>query len=158
TPATPSCMAHTCVSCAVQDDCGAGTVCDAGSGKCVQCLDADVSSWLADCTMPAAPICISQMCEPCTNAIDGDAACATRDATNPACEMAPDMNSHVAGQCVQCTAGDDTACKDGTPVCDTELSECVQCTSNMQCANPTPICNSGDTCEGCTMDSQCPGG
>ena len=76
-----------------------------------------------------------------------------------------DTDRHVCVECLQkedCTQGDGGICIENK--CDycadgevrDESSQCVECTTNDDCENPTPICNSAtNTCEPCENDSQC---
>jgi hypothetical protein len=128
----------------------------------------------ADCAgSPSTPICdtSSKVCRACTNA---DCTGAT-----PACETTGSM----AGQCVQCTSANKTACTGGTPVCNpatdtcracqaqdcttptpvcemsgAKMGACVQCdpSNKTACTGATPVCDGTTfTCVSCTMDSDC---
>lgn len=73
-----------------------------------------------DCT-PAAPFCDdSGECVTCDGVPVG--ACEQLDAATPVC---------AAGECVQCSAGDDAACEGTTPLC--EGNVCVGCSDHDQC-------------------------
>lgn len=78
-----------------------------------------------ECTDPGSPVCVDEVCVPCTDAGDGDAACAEKDVEAPACGD--------DGACVECTPGNPVACDGTTPVCDPGSSSCVGCTYHEQC-------------------------
>jgi hypothetical protein len=44
-----------------------------------------------------------------------------------------------------------------TPICDTTRSMCVPCTTveSSACRGTTPTCGDADTCRGCQLDSEC---
>lgn len=87
-----------------------------------------------DCTDAAAPLCGPEgMCVRCDAMPEPDAACAGLDPTAPVCD---------AGECVQCSADDTSACTDTTPVCDAEARVCVACTSHAQC--PDSACHEAE--------------
>lgn len=75
------------------------------------------------CTDPSAPICVMGHCAGCADA-PADA-CGQRDPATPLCLP--------SGGCGQCSADDDSACADATPVCDLGTNACVGCTRNDQC-------------------------
>lgn len=79
----------------------------------------------SDCTDLESPICAEMVCVPCTAAGDGDAECAAKDASAPACRD--------DGQCVQCTASNDSSCEDMTPVCNASTNACEACLYHNQC-------------------------
>jgi hypothetical protein len=86
-----------------------------------------------ECTDPGNPVCVDEVCAPCTEAGDGDAACAEKDSEAPACA--------ASGECVECTDGNPAACDGTTPVCDAGSSSCVACTYHEQC--PESACRIG---------------
>lgn len=97
----------------------------------------------SECLDPGAPICEDMMCVACTDARDGDAACAEKDAEAPACGD--------DGACVQCTPNNPSVCAEETPVCDEGSSSCVGCTYHEQCAGSacdmaTGACFDADGC------------
>lgn len=51
----------------------------------------------------------------------------------------------------------DTQCSGTTPVCDTGVMTCVQCTPGhaSACSGTTPVCESDDTCHACSSHDQC---
>jgi len=97
-----------------------------------------------ECTDAANPVCVDEVCSPCTAATDGDAACEEKNAGAPACRD--------DGECVQCTPSNPSACGDVTPICG-EASACVGCTEHEQCAAGACELDTG-ACfdEGCTVE------
>ncbi len=85
-------------------------------------------------------------CIPCLT----DAQC---PANTPACQP--------NGFCGECSAANTTQCQGGTPVCNTNVGQCVECISNGQCSGNKPICVN-NVCVACAGDNgsgdpaQCP--
>jgi V8-like Glu-specific endopeptidase len=64
----------------------------------------------------------------------------------------------ASGACGICSAGNSSACKGTTPICNTATASCVTCVSDGQCKGTTPACNTTThTCVACTSDTQCKG-
>jgi hypothetical protein len=106
-----------------------------------------------ECSDRGTPICEDEVCVACTDAADGDAACASKDAGSPACGS--------DGACVECTDGNPSACAGETPVCDVAGSTCVGCTYHEQCAGePLGACDmaTGACFEGCVIEVDGDGG
>jgi hypothetical protein len=101
-----------------------------------------------DTCMAIPPICDGSSnppsCTPCTSSSQ----CSS---TAPDCET--NSSSSFFGQCVQCSSSTTTC---GELTCNASTDTC-QCSSNTQCANPTPACGTASTCVGCTSDEQCKG-
>ncbi len=154
--------------------CGAATVCEPHTGRCVGCLTA------ADCAAPT-PACdtLTFSCVPCM----ADSDCA---APTPACDTATHTcvpciddsactdpaapfcdSTHVCGGCLNSV---DCARFDGTATCDRTSGACVECTatdtaacdggvcdaSTHTCSVPTP--GSAGLCQPCVSDAQCQAG
>ena len=79
----------------------------------------------SECTDPNAPLCLEQLCVPCGEAPDPDAACAEVDSATPACG--------ASGACVQCTDTNPIACDGTSPVCDTQAQTCRGCAEHDEC-------------------------
>lgn len=96
------------------------------------------------------------------------------DPTHPFCDVDGSIGG-VVNTCVAvaCTPGESTTCRgDVALVCSATGTNydlvscergcnpgvgCVQCLTNDECANPTPICDSdGASCRGCKTDDECP--
>jgi len=60
------------------------------------------------------------------------------------------------GRCAGCTS--DAQCAAPTPRCDPATLRCVACLSNAGCADPTPICGADRVCRGCVSGSECGAG
>jgi len=105
-----------------------GTVCD-GKGACVECLsDSNCPTSTTSCVVPT-----------CTS---GHSCTVTIAQPNTECS---DNGGHLcnsAGQCVECTATDKTACTGTTPFCGT-TGQCVQCLVTSDCNNSLETCNAG---------------
>jgi hypothetical protein len=134
---TPICStggftAGQCVQCDGPGQCkGATPVCYAFKAICVGCvLNTDCSG--------TTPICDTgtQTCRACTSSSD----------------CSPDVCDTSSGACVGCLKSSDC----GSETCDTTTHTC-QCTGNSDCKNPTPVCGSGKTCEGCKSEGDCSG-
>lgn len=127
---TPVCdgTTQTCVECTEHGDCdGATPLCDTAANVCVECLDNST------CTAVTASLCESGSCTACQSNAD--------------CSHLSDTTVCDAGECVECTGLDYTACGEdkGTPfVCDslarscTDKKEhaagaCVPCVSDAHC-------------------------
>jgi len=97
-----------------------------------------------ECTDPGSPVCVDEVCSPCGDAADGDAACEAKDPDAPACRG--------DGECVQCTPANPSSCEDVTPICDGGSSSCVGCTEHEQCAAGACLLDTG-ACfdEGCEV-------
>jgi len=91
------------------------------------CIDND------SCLQPDAPFCddASGECVACDGVMDPDTACAEADAGAPLC---------IEGVCAQCTAEDDAACGEITPICDADTNTCVGCAEHEQCPD-SGACN-----------------
>ncbi len=114
-----------CVQCRDAGDCDDEEMCV--GNECVRCVE--------DSDCPAeTPICDGGSCRECvTGSTAND--CADRTGT-PVCRD--------DGQCVQCTAQDETAC---TGLCDLLRNECTTITPR-----------SAGPCDPCVNDAQCPAG
>ncbi len=144
-----------CRTCTMADDnvkwgCSASTpFCATGAsdpklGQCVACRDSTACSG-------KTPICdksggaAQDTCRGCMS--NSECAGAT-----PLCET----QGLLAGECVQCTAADKSACTGATPNCSPSTDTCVACGSNSDCSGGTPICDSTThTCRACSSDSDC---
>ena len=143
------CSSGNCVPCTSNTSCArfnSTPLCsDPSGGTCVQCVHD------SDCPTEAAARCSeSNTCVPCT----GDSECShfsdTKLCNDP-------TGASGGGKCVQCinhtncTSPAKARCSSGT---------CDKCTANDQCArfNTTPVCSdlSGGTCVQCVHDSDCP--
>ena len=149
TEAAAKCVSYACVPCTEDDQCArfnTTPVCSSHSGgTCVQCVHH------SNCSSETAARCSeSNTCVPCT----GDSECShfsdTKLCNDP-------TGASGGGKCVQCinhtncTSPAKARCSSGT---------CDKCTANDQCArfNTTPVCSdlSGGTCVQCVHDSDCP--
>ncbi len=117
-----------CVECAGDGDCGARH-CDLATHTCVDCTEH------AHCD-GATPLCESGACTRCDEA--ASASCADRDSAAPVCDDS-------TGSCVQCTAGNESAC--GTAVCDVRAGSCSGFAEHSAAA-----------CGECVNDRQCQDG
>ncbi len=138
-PATPSCRL-----CTAADDksnplgCyGSTPVCatsssDPKAGTCVACVDDTTCTGKCDTS--------TDTCAACTG---------NSDCTSPRAVCS-------SGACVQCTAGDVSACTGSTPYCDAVTNKCVGCAVDTDCPAATPICDPGTkTCRACAGNSDC---
>ena len=101
----------TCHGCADSAECAHGTVCEAATGRCVECLSNN------DCNSDA-PFCNTDgMCEGCDpmrqDQCNGDASC---------------LSNGSCGACQQ-----DADCPDTLPRCDLETRQCVGCQDQDDC-------------------------
>lgn len=124
----PGCTRHNPASCCSTQEqcdsfglkgitgCASDQVCDStGTCQMAQCMTS------ADCTSPAAPVCIDQLCT---------AKCMTNmDCTG--LSAAPYCASD--GACVACT--DSSQCSADAPVCDSTTRSCRACTVDSECAS-----------------------
>ncbi|MGC4119651.1 MAG: hypothetical protein QM765_34785 [Myxococcales bacterium] len=131
--ATPLCSNGVCVGCNSNSDCASPTpICNSGQWQCRSC---------ADLGCPTNSVCradgsCSTPCDGCT--------------VNGTCYTTIDA-AHCGANGLACTS-----CSGATPVC--RFGSCVGCSSNSECASPTPICNSGQwACRSC-IDLGCPNG
>lgn len=127
---TPLCRESdtTCVACLGDGDCGAGTPrCDVAAGECVACLGD------TDCTDPSASRCetATHTCMPCTASTE--------------CAHLTGVGVCDAGDCVECTRTDGTAC--GGMLCDSLMRTCT-----------TFAPGSAGLCQPCVADAHCPAG
>ena len=85
-----------------------------------------------DCTDALVPFCDvdSGECVSCDQTAEPDMSCTTLDPMTPVCE---------GTTCVQCTADNDAACVETTPICDVDTNMCVGCSEHAQC--PESACN-----------------
>lgn len=118
--------------------CEDGLACQA-----TQCV-APTCSESSDCTDPAAPICAGNLCSACDRV--GNVGCAP---------SAPVCNS-LGDACEGCSTSDDCTAFADAPLC-ASSGACVQCISETDCGNPTPICDDS-TCRACANDSECASG
>ncbi len=84
--------------------------------------------------------CVDNVCTHCGMTDDPDAACASTYPGTPVC---------VVDQCVQCSAQNDSACQDDTPICDDDNNACIGCSDHAQCPDTacdlsTGACIQGD--------------
>lgn len=96
---------------------------DSGTTTAAGCASNDA------CAEPT-PLCIDEVCVPCSLAPDPSAACQSLDPARPLCTEAG---------CVACTADDAAACEGVTPVCDVPSGTCVGCSFHEQC--PASACH-----------------
>ena len=131
--ATPVCKeaTDTCVECLAPSDCTTGVEkkCDTVSNTCVECLAS------TDCSGPKAAKCNQGACAKCT--------------TNDDCAhvVGKTVCDTTAGECVQCTGKDASACgmDTGTPlVCDSLTRTCT-----------TKKERSAGLCQPCVSDQHC---
>ncbi|MBI5543816.1 MAG: hypothetical protein HY901_08020, partial [Deltaproteobacteria bacterium] len=113
--------------------------CNPTAGLCVECLDE------SDCTA-TAPICDSSTmaCRVCqaSDCTGAKAICETEGAN--------------AGNCVECTSSDSSACEAPTPYCDLASERCVECRDASDCSAGTPICDATDhVCRPCEVAADC---
>ena len=86
-----------------------------------------------DCTDPAQPFCVDEVCVACSATAEPDTACASLDIGLPLC---------VGTECVQCSAENADACDSITPLCDATANTCVGCSFHEECqAIGAPACN-----------------
>jgi hypothetical protein len=119
---------HTCVECTAEDAAvceRAASVCDPDTTACVQCLGNE------SCTAPDAPLCGERHeCAPCASDED--------------CAHISDLGVCNSGECVECTASDETAC--GQNSCDPATNRCTKTRRGTL-----------GTCVSCLADSECEG-
>jgi len=161
TDAADSCVDRAC-RCGTEASCtGATPLCDATPGVCVECLS------LSDCT---DELCVDGSCLECDPADNtgcaGDTpicdaatticrACQNdSECTAPGAMVCADAGVNL-GACVECDAGNDTACTGSLPACDVTSNQCVECTSSwLHCGGTTPICDMM-VCRACAGDDEC---
>ncbi|MCU1282892.1 MAG: hypothetical protein JWM53_6438, partial [bacterium] len=90
-------------------------------GTCVACVNDGQCSGATPICGKSATAASDDICRAC---VAGDCS-----GTTPACES----TGTFAGQCVQCTAGNATACMGTNGLCDTALDHCVQCLGDGDC-------------------------
>lgn len=95
--------------------------------------DPDLGALNPDCVdHPNGPYCSeSGVCGGCT-VLPAEAGCDSVAPGKPVC-------NGDDGQCVACTADDDSQCGGDTPACNPDLNECVGCFEHSHC--PTTACN-----------------
>lgn len=76
-----------------------------------------------ECTAES-PFCEMGTCLKCSQSVDPDGACASRD---------PDLPLCIDDACVQCSERDATHCSGTVPICDVDTHTCVGCTRHEQC-------------------------
>jgi MYXO-CTERM domain-containing protein len=163
---------NTCGKCTTDADC-AGTpetpacaTMGTNAGNCVECTTN------AHCPMEE-PVCdaTTNTCGKCATDADCPADNPVCDPTsktcgpctsNEDCEGTPEtpvcaMSGTMAGTCVECESSMD--CAAPTPICDTPNYDCVECVTNADCPMDKPACNtSTDTCVPvCKTDADCEG-
>jgi hypothetical protein len=120
---------NTCVECTDEqaNACdGATSVCNPDTHACVECLENE------GCTEPSASFCNEDNeCAPCTSNAD--------------CAHISDQSVCDNGECVECTAADETAC--GQHSCDPATNRCTKARRGTL-----------GTCMRCLADSECIGG
>jgi hypothetical protein len=168
------CVANVCTGCATVGATGCAartdgkTTCVASgsaAGQCVECAGD------ADCKDPTKSFCVANACGGCQSA--PATACSTRSAAKPVCSTSGALN----GQCVECAG--DADCKDPTksfcvanacggcqsapatacstrsatkPVCSTSGTlggQCVECSADADCKDPTKSFCVANACGGC---------
>lgn len=172
----PACVSGACLQCSATatSACTATTpACDATAHLCSACNGSFGSGTSLACLVSTAPVCLaSGACAPCTGDFGGPAGSCT-SATMPACLS--------TGACAQCSATDTALCAGATPICDEATATCVacdgsyasgaahacadyarplcvsgacvQCSSSVDCANPTPVCEATThACLACNGD------
>ncbi|MFW5967469.1 MAG: hypothetical protein ACOCV2_08125, partial [Persicimonas sp.] len=157
---------------ACDDECEGDTpVCDESAGECVECLDAE-----EDCEDDQ--LCSSDgECVECLEEKDCDEGVCSDDGTcvecveDDHCTEADASACTEDNECTGCEESDQCAhlADDGTPACDADTSECVECTVDDESACDGNSCDpasntctdtetdSLDTCESCIADSECSG-
>lgn len=166
-PAKAFCVGNVCVGCqgASLAACGA-RVCDAVSGRCVECTTD------GQCTKdPAKGFCVANACTGCGTG--GATGCAARSDGRTTCAA----TGSAAGQCVECAG--DAECKDATrsfcvanacggcqsasvaacatrsstkPVCSISgalSGQCVECAAETDCKDATKSFCVANACGGC---------
>jgi hypothetical protein len=136
-----------------------GTVCDAGSGRCVACVGDN------DCSSAArTPFCANNQCVGCdttTNiALVADLRCALKAGGQPACIRTGTQQ----GACGACDPGGSRGCSNNQLCCETAgVAACVGNTTAQCTACGAPACNplisdncSGRTCR-CGSGAACSG-
>lgn len=130
-----------CVACTLNKHCEAPTpFCDKSSNSCVACLTA------AQCTDPAASLCLDNQCAACTR----DEDCA-HIPNQTLCKFAAALDAKSSpdagapgNRCVQCTVEDDSPCAGKS--CNPLTNKCTS----------TPKGKTA-TCGECQADSECMG-
>ena len=167
-----------CVECLADEDCATG-VCDLLIGRCVDELPDNLASdccgpdcvscpgerpyclptpsgsacnecrWDTDCA--EGNFCQSGQCLPCTKDRRCGATCRSCEGDTPFCL---DRQSPELSLCVACISDDQ--CASGT--CDLSTYQCREANScQMSCGADTPYCY-GEQCVECYADTQCPCG
>jgi hypothetical protein len=150
-PSKPFCTNNVCVGCqaAGVTACGA-RVCDATSGKCVECtLDNHCDK------DPAKGFCVANACAGCQ--VGPATACAARSTSKPVCAA----GGTLGGQCVECAA--DTDCKSPEKsFCIANMCAGCQASSAAACSARSaskPACAASGTlggqCVECAADTDC---
>jgi hypothetical protein len=172
-PARAFCVGNVCVGCQPSPDggsrantCAAPSVCDPGSGMCVECTND------THCTKdPAKGFCVAHACTGCGSA--GATGCAARTDGKTTCAA----DGTAAGQCVECVG--DAECKAASksfcvahvcsgcqsalasacatraatkPLCSTSgalAGQCVECSEDADCKDPTKSFCVANVCGGC---------
>jgi hypothetical protein len=133
----PQCETLTCQSgCCASMKATAGTSCSEGGGKVC-----DGSGACVACTVDANCTTTGTTCAVAT--CNSSHACGVT--TAPLDQQCSDHGGSVcngAGQCVECTSMDKTACSGTTPYCGT-AGTCVQCLTTADCNSGLQSCNGG---------------
>jgi len=166
-PTKPFCANSLCVGCQAAGTAACGSrVCDATSGRCVECtLDSECDK------EPGKGFCVANACAGCQSGLA--TACSARSASKPVCAA----DGTLGGQCVECNA--DTECKTpensfcvanacagcqsaaaaacsarsaSKPACaasGTLGGQCVECAADTDCKTPEKSFCVANACAGC---------
>jgi hypothetical protein len=104
----------------------------------------------SECTDANAPLCLNELCVPCTDSDTPNSSCAEKDAGLGVCGN--------DGACVECTSSSAEACMGETPVCDEETSACIGCAAHDDCGDSACAFETGECLDACLLEVDGDGG
>ncbi len=159
---TPICSNYNCVECDDAGDCGDGNACTVDSCSGGVCGHSD----LADGSVCGSGHCCDGVCDVTV----GNSGFVSGCRSGPSCvgsswEYSVANNGLLCGgfECRECSNGycnyDDTTRCDSFETCSSGTCISTGCTSNSNCASPTPYCNvTSHQCVECLQSSNCDDG
>ena len=166
-PARPFCKNDQCTGCQSDNDCPAGQLCDATTGKCGAKAECTSN---ADCKDPTKPLCKDGKCEAkgseCFSDVDCPAdksRCVDNKCTTPECSSDADCNDPTKSKCVggvcQAECEKDADCTDGKSCVSGQCQVVSECKTDADCKDKDkPLCKNEQCVPECQVDADCANG